>query len=37
MYDTGLLNPRIDTVRRFTGRPARTFSDYLADNLADWR
>lgn len=37
MYDTGLLNPRIDTVRRFTGLPARTFSDYLADNLADWR
>jgi uncharacterized protein YbjT (DUF2867 family) len=32
MYDTGELNPISDAVPRFTGKPARTFAQFLDDN-----
>lgn len=37
MYDTGLLNPRTDTIRRFTGKPGRSFADYVADHAELYR
>ena len=32
MYDTGELNPLSDAVLRLTGKPARTFAQFLHDN-----
>ncbi|WP_101951114.1 NmrA family NAD(P)-binding protein [Mycobacterium sp. 3519A] len=34
MYDTGELNPISDVTATLVGRPARTFDDFLADDLA---
>lgn len=34
MYDTGQLNPITDAVQRFTGKPARSFEQFLNDNAA---
>ena len=32
MYDTGELNPHSDAVARLTGRPARTFEDFVHEH-----
>lgn len=37
IYDTGEANPITDAVPRFTGRPARTFAEFLDDQAALFR
>ena len=34
MYDTGTLDPITDVTSALTGHPARSYDDFLADNLA---
>lgn len=34
MYDTGELNPHSDAIARLTGRPARTFAEFLQENAS---
>jgi hypothetical protein len=37
MYDTGTLDPITDVTSVLTGHPARSYDDFLADNLASFK